>query len=115
MDILVIDVGGSHVKVLASGQTEERKVVSGPKMTAAEMVDAVKAMTADWKYDAVSLGYPGPVVHDAPFKEPANLGKGWVGFDFAAALGRPIKIINDAAMQALGSYESGRMLFLGLG
>ena len=115
MDVLAIDVGGTHVKVLATGQTEERKVVSGPTMTAAGMVDAVKAMTADWTYDAVSLGYPGPVVHDVPIKEPANLGKGWVGFDYAAALGRPVKILNDAAMQALGSYEGGRMLFLGLG
>ena len=115
MDILAIDVGGTHVKVMASGQKEERKVVSGPTMTAAGMVDAVKALAADWKYEVVSLGYPGPVVHDVPFKEPANLGKGWVGFDYAAALGRPTKIINDAAMQALGSYEGGRMLFLGLG
>ncbi|MGI9147310.1 MAG: ROK family protein [Chloroflexota bacterium] len=115
MDILAIDVGGTHIKVLASGQHEERKVVSGPTMTAAGMVEAVKAMAAGWNYEAVSLGYPGPVVHDAPFKEPANLGKGWIGFDFAAALGRPTKIINDAAMQALGSYEGGRMLFLGLG
>jgi polyphosphate glucokinase len=115
MDILAIDVGGTHVKVMATGQTEERKVVSGPKMTAAAMVDAVKGMCADWTYEAVSLGYPGPVVHDAPFKEPANLGQGWVGFDFAGAFGRPTKVVNDAAMQALGSYEGGRMLFLGLG
>jgi polyphosphate glucokinase len=115
MNILAIDVGGTHVKVLASGQTEERKVVSGPTMTAAGMVGAVKTLTADWTYDAVSLGYPGPVVHEMPFKEPANLGQGWVGFDFAAAFGRPTKIINDAAMQALGSYDGGRMLFLGLG
>jgi polyphosphate glucokinase len=115
MDILVIDVGGSHIKVLATGQTEERKVVSGPTMTPAAMVDAVKAMAHDWTFEAVSLGYPGPVVHGAPFTEPANLGKGWVGFDFAAALGHPTKIVNDAAMQALGSYEGGRMLFLGLG
>src|SRR5579859_3851556 len=115
MDILAIDVGGTHVKVRLSGQTEERKVVSGPTMTAAKMVAAVKGMTADWKYEAVSLGYPGPVVHDAPIKEPANLGQGWVGFDYAAAFGRPTKIVNDAAMQALGSYEGGRMLFLGLG
>ncbi len=115
MDILAIDVGGTHVKVLASGQKDERGIVSGPAMTAARMVEAVKGMTADWTYEAVSLGYPGPVVHDVPFKEPFNLGKGWVGFDFAAALGRPTKIINDAAMQALGSYEGGRMLFLGLG
>ena len=115
MNILAIDVGGTHVKVLATGQTEERKVVSGPTMTAAGMVEAVKAMTGDWTYEAVSLGYPGPVVHEMPFKEPTNLGPGWVGFDYAAAFGRPTKIINDAAMQALGSYDGGRMLFLGLG
>jgi polyphosphate glucokinase len=115
MDILAIDVGGTHVKALATGQTEERKVVSGPTMTPAGMVEAVKGMTADWRFEAVSLGYPGPVVHDAPFKEPANLGQGWVGFDYAEAFGKPTKIVNDAAMQALGSYEGGRMLFLGLG
>jgi polyphosphate glucokinase len=115
MNILAIDVGGTHVKVLATGQAEERKVVSGPTMTAAAMVGAVKALTADWTFEVVSMGYPGPVVHDKPFKEPANLGAGWVGFDFAAAFGRPTKIINDAAMQALGSYDGGRMLFLGLG
>jgi len=115
MNVLAIDVGGTHVKVMATGQTEERKVVSGPTMTAQGMVDAVKSMTKDWTYDAVSLGYPGPVVHEMPFKEPANLGPGWVGFNYAAAFGRPTKIINDAAMQALGSYEGGRMLFLGLG
>jgi polyphosphate glucokinase len=115
MNILAIDVGGTHVKVMATGQTEERKVVSGPTMTAAGMVEAVKAMTTDWTYEAVSLGYPGPVVHEMPFKEPANLGPGWVTFDYAAAFGRPTKIINDAAMQALGSYDGGRMLFLGLG
>jgi polyphosphate glucokinase len=115
MKVLVVDVGGTHVKVLATGQSEERKVDSGPTMRPAEMVAAVKALAADWEYDVVSLGYPGPVVHDAPFKEPANLGPGWVGFDYAAAFGRPVKIVNDAAMQALGSYDGGRMLFLGLG
>src|SRR6266851_1951018 len=115
MNILAVDVGGTHVKVMVTGQTVERKVVSGPTMTAADMVDAVKKMTADWTYDAVSIGYPGPVVHDVIVKEPANLGPGWVGFDFAAAFGRPVKIINDAAMQALGSDQGGRMLFLGLG
>jgi polyphosphate glucokinase len=115
MDILVVDVGGSHLKVLATGQAEERKVVSGPTLTAQEMVDTVKAMTNDWTYDAITMGYPGPVAHDAPLKDPANLGPGWVGFDFATAFGKPTKIVNDAAMQALGSYEGGRMLFLGLG
>src|SRR5260370_39522658 len=115
MRVLAVDVGGTHVKALVSGESVERKVVSGPSMTAADMVDAVKKMTADWTYEAVSIGYPGPVVHDAPVKEPANLGRGWVGFDFAAAFGRPVKILNDAAMQALGSDQGGRMLFLGLG
>src|SRR5229473_8663951 len=115
MKVLVVDVGGTHVKVRATGQPEERKVESGPTMKPEEMVAAVKGMTADWEYDVVSLGYPGPVVHDAPFKEPINLGPGWIGFDYAAAFGRPVKIVNDAAMQALGSYKGGKMLFLGLG
>src|SRR5438067_10973290 len=115
MNILSIDVGGTNVKVLATGQTVERKAPSGPSMTAVAMVAAVKQMTSDWSYDVVAIGYPGPVVHGAPVKEPANLGPGWVGFDFAAAFGRPVKVINDAAMQALGSDQGGRMLFLGLG
>ncbi len=115
VNILSIDVGGTHIKALANGQSEVRKVESGPSMTAAMMVEAVKRMTADWSYDVVSIGYPGPVVHGAPVKEPANLAPGWVGFDFAAGLGRPVRIINDAAMQALGSDQGGRMLFLGLG
>lgn len=113
--ILVIDVGGTHVKVLASGQRTARKMVSGPKMTPAKMVQDVKAMTKDWKYDVISMGYPGPVVLSRPLHEPHNLAHGWVGFDFSKALGCPVKIINDAAMQALGSYHGGRMLFLGLG
>jgi polyphosphate glucokinase len=115
MNVLVVDVGGTHVKVLVTGQTVERKAVSGRSMTAADMVATVKNLTADWTYEVVSIGYPGPVVHEAPIKEPANLGPGWVGFDFAAAFGRPVKIINDAAMQALGSDQGGRMMFLGLG
>ncbi len=115
MNILSIDVGGTNVKVLATGQTVERKAPSGRSMTAAGMVEAVKQLTADWTYDVISIGYPGPVVHAAPVKEPANLGPGWVGFDFSAAFGHPVKIINDAAMQALGSDQGGRMLFLGLG
>jgi polyphosphate glucokinase len=115
MKILVVDVGGTHVKVLASGQTEERKIVSGPRMTARRMVDAVLQLTADWQYDVVSLGYPGPVVNGILAHDPVNLGPGWIGFDFGAAFGKPVRIINDAAMQALGSYEGGRMLFLGLG
>src|SRR5437870_11497141 len=101
MKVLVVDVGGTHVKLLATGQTEERKFESGPTLTAQDMVSRVKELTADWDYDVVSLGYPGPVVHDAPFKEPANLGPGWVGFDYAKAFGRPTKIVNDALMQAL--------------
>jgi polyphosphate glucokinase len=115
MKILVIDVGGTHVKLLATGRRARVEIPSGPEMTAAKMVAAVKKATAGWTYDAVSIGYPGPVVHDRPVCEPHNLGTGWVGGDFAKAFGRPVKIINDAAMQALGSYRGGRMLFLGLG
>jgi len=113
--VLVIDVGGTHVKVLATGQSERREVVSGSKMTASEMVRQVKQLVKGWQYDVVSIGYPGPVLHGHPVSEPFNLGHGWVGFDFRRAFGRPVKLINDAAMQALGSYEGGRMLFLGLG
>ena len=113
--ILVIDVGGTHVKVEASGQRSKREFPSGPNMTARQMVRKVKDLAKGWTFRAVSIGYPGPVVHGRPLREPYNLGGGWVGFDFAKAFGRPVKIINDAAMQALGSYEGGRMLFLGLG
>jgi len=113
--VLVIDVGGTHVKVLATGQRTPRAVPSGPAMTARQMVKAVKAITADWRYDVVAIGYPGPVLHGRPVAEPHNLGGGWVGFDFREAFGRPVRVINDAAMQALGSYRGGRMLFLGLG
>jgi polyphosphate glucokinase len=113
--ILAIDVGGTHVKVLTNDNTEKRKVASGPKMSAAKMVEAVRALTADWDYDVVSIGYPGPVLHGKPVAEPKNLAPGWVGFDFEKALAKPVRIINDAAMQALGSYQGGRMLFLGLG
>jgi len=115
MRILVIDVGGTHVKVLATGHKERVEISSGPKMTPTKMVAAVRAATRDWKYDAVSIGYPGPVVRGRPIIEPVHLGTGWVGFDFKKAFERPVKIINDAAMQALGSYQGGRMLFLGLG
>jgi polyphosphate glucokinase len=116
MKTLVIDVGGTHVKVLATGRKQRVQFASGPKMTPAKMVAAIRAATAGWKYDAVSIGYPGPVVHGRPLSEPHNLGRGWVGFDFKRAFGRrPVKIINDAAMQALGSYRGRRMLFLGLG
>jgi polyphosphate glucokinase len=115
MKVLAIDVGGTNIKILASGQHEVRKFPSGPKLTAQQMVEEVIKAAADWEFDAVSIGYPGPVVHGGPALEPRNLGPGWVGFDFAAAFGRAVKVINDAAMQALGSYEGGRMLFLGLG
>lgn len=115
MRILVIDVGGTHVKLLATGRKQRVEFPSGPKMTPAKMVAAVQAVTAGWKYDVVSIGYPGAVVHGRPIAEPSHLGSGWVGFDFAKAFGRPVKIVNDAAMQALGSYKGGRMLFLGLG
>ena len=113
--VLVIDIGGTHVKLYASGRSEPLKIDSGPTMTPRELVKAVKANTSGWKYDVISIGYPGPVVHGKPLSEPANLGKGWLGFDFEKAFGQPVKIINDAAMQALGSYRGGRMLFLGLG
>jgi polyphosphate glucokinase len=115
MRVLVIDVGGTHVKVLATGKKEHREVESGPTMTAQQMVTAVKQLAAGWKYEAVSIGYPGPVAHNRPLHEPRNMGGGWVGFDFPSAFGCPVKLINDAAMQALGSYKGGHMLFLGLG
>src|ERR1700742_3794935 len=115
MKILVIDVGGTHIKILVSGAKAKREIESGPAMTAREMVEGVKKLAADWEYNAVSIGYPGPVLHNRPLVEPHNLGKGWMGFDFAKAFNRPVKIINDAAMQAIGSYQGGRMLFLGLG
>ena len=113
--ILVVDVGGTNVKLLATGQTEVRKFPSGPDLTAQAMVRTVKKLAKDWNYDVVSIGYPGPVVHGRPIREPHNLAPGWVKFDFQQAFGRPVKIVNDAAMQALGSYQGGRMLFLGLG
>ena len=115
MQILVVDVGGNHVKILVTGQEAPREFASGPSMTAEEMVCGVLKAAAGWKYEAVSIGYPGPVLRGRPVSEPHNLAPGWVGFDFEAAFGCPIKLINDAAMQALGSYEGGKMLFLGLG
>lgn len=115
MNVLVIDVGGTHVKILATGQKEPRKFDSGPTLTPEKMVVGLKALAADWKFDAVSIGYPGPVLHNRPVAEPHNLAPGWVAFDFESAFGRPVKIVNDAAMQALGSYNGGKMLFLGLG
>src|SRR5919204_1416207 len=113
--VLVVDVGGSHVKVRASGEAERRRADSGPEMTAAEMVAAVRELAEGWDWDRVSVGIPSPVHNGRVVSEPVNLGGGWVGFDFEAAFGRPTKVVNDAAMQALGSYEGGTMLFLGLG
>jgi len=115
MKILAVDVGGTHVKILATRQTQKREIVSGPGMTARQMVSAVKKLAKGWAYDVVSVGFPGPVLHGRPLAEPHNLGPGWAGFDFASAFGLPVKVVNDAAMQALGSYRGGRMLFLGLG
>jgi glucose-6-phosphate isomerase len=115
MRVLVVDVGGTHVKVLATGEKTSRELSSGPTLTAAQMVARVKTVARDWKYDAVSIGYPGPVLDGRPVVEPRNLGPGWVAFDYQAAFGCPVKVVNDAAMQALGSYRGGKMLFLGLG
>lgn len=113
--ILVIDIGGTKVKLLASGHTEPRKIASGRKLTPQKMVEAIQELVSDWEFDGISMGYPGLVGPNGPRGEPGNLGPGWIGFDYAAAFGLPIRIINDAAMQALGSYDGGRMLFLGLG
>jgi polyphosphate glucokinase len=115
MKVLVIDIGGTHVKIMATGHGKERKAESGPGMSAREMVAVVLDLAGDWKFKAVSMGYPGPVVHGKPVLEPKHLAPGWVGFDFKRAFSRPVKIVNDALMQAVGSYEGGRMLFLGLG
>src|SRR5262245_9169336 len=115
MNVLAVDVGGTHVKILASGHKEPRRFESGPTLTAKQMVSEVQKLAGDWSYDVVSIGYPGPVLRGHPIAEPHNLGGGWVGFDFEKAFRRPVKIINDAAMQALGSYKRGKMLFLGLG
>jgi len=114
-DILVLDVGGTNVKVRATGQTELVKIPSGKSMSPRQMMSAVRRKTADWSFQAVSIGVPGIVLHGRILHEPRNLGKGWVGFDFGKAFQLPVKVINDAAMQALGSYQGGRMLFLGLG
>jgi polyphosphate glucokinase len=113
--ILVIDVGGTSIKLLATGWTEMLRLPSGRAMTAAAMVREVKKAVGEWDGDAVSIGYPGPVIHGRPLRDPHNLAPGWVHFDFEKAFGYPVKIVNDAAMQALGSYKRGRMLFLGLG
>jgi polyphosphate glucokinase len=113
--ILVIDVGGTHVKLLVTGMKQPTIIPSGPTLTPRTMIQQVKNAVKDFPYDLVAIGYPGPVVHGRPLREPHNLGAGWVGFDFRKALERPVKMINDAAMQALGSYKRGRLLFLGLG
>jgi polyphosphate glucokinase len=115
MNVLVIDIGGTHVKLLATGQKNPARFDSGKEMTPDALVRQVREHARGWAYDAVSLGYPGLVDKDGTREEPENLGRGWVGFDFAAAFGKAVKVINDAAMQALGSYQGGRMLFLGLG
>lgn len=113
--VLAIDIGGSHVKIMSSAGGEERKAVSGPKMDAAAMASAVEELARGMDYDVIAMGYPGPVIHNKILSEPHNLAEGWVGFDFAKRFGKPVRIINDALMQAIGSYEGGRMLFLGLG
>ena len=115
MNVLVIDIGGTHVKVLATGRKAHREFDSGPTLTPKQMVADVKKLVADWKYEAISIGYPGPVLRSRPVSEPWNLGKGWAGFNFEPAFKCPVKVVNDAAMQALGSYKGGKMLFLGLG
>ncbi|MET2832403.1 ROK family protein [Mesorhizobium shangrilense] len=113
--VLSIDIGGSHVKILTSAGGEERRADSGPGLTPRQMIDAVKQLAEGLPYDVISMGYPGPVRDNKPLKDPFNLGKGWAGYDFAAQFGKPVKVVNDAMMQAIGSYEGGRMLFLGLG
>jgi polyphosphate glucokinase len=115
MNVLVVDVGGTNVKILATGQEARRRLESGPTMTPEQMVEGVKKLAEGWSFDVVSIGYPGMVVRGRPVCDPKNLGPGWVGFDFEAAFGCTVKVINDAAMQALGSYKQGRLLFLGLG
>jgi polyphosphate glucokinase len=113
--ILVVDIGGSHVKLMVTGQRTPIKVVSGPTLTPRKLMTSIRPVIAEWKYDAVAIGYPAPVRGEIPFAEPFNLGSGWVGFDFGKAFRAPVRFINDAAMQALGGYQGGRMLFLGLG
>lgn len=115
MNVLAVDIGGTHVKILATGQTEPRKFLSGPTLTPSKMVVGVKKLAGDWKYGAASLGYPGPVLRNRPVADPHNMAPGWMRFNFEKAFGCPVKLINDAAMQALGSYRHGKMLFLGLG
>jgi polyphosphate glucokinase len=113
--VLAIDIGGSHVKILTSAGGEERRADSGSDLTPQQMIATVKTLAEGLPHDVISMGYPGPVNHNRPLADPTNLGKGWVGYDFAAAFGKPVKLVNDALMQAIGSYDGGRMLFLGLG
>lgn len=113
--VLAIDIGGSHVKIRASTGGEERRAISGPRMNAASMADSVEALARGMEFDVIAMGYPGPVVHNKILSDPHNLAPGWVGFDFAKRFGKPVRIVNDALMQAIGSYQGGRMLFLGLG
>jgi glucose-6-phosphate isomerase len=115
MNVLVVDVGGTTVKILVTGQDAPRRLPSGPTLTAEQMVVGVKQLVGDWQYDAVAIGYPGPVLNNRPLADPRFLGRGWMGYDFDAAFTCPVKVVNDAAMQALGSYAGGKMLFLGLG
>jgi len=115
MKVLSIDIGGTHVKILLSGETVPRKMPSGPDFTPGQMVEDVKTLAKGWSYDVVSIGFPAPVHNNQPVAEPINLGEGWVDFGYEKAFGCPVKMINDAAMQALGSYKGGKMLFLGLG
>lgn len=115
MNVLVVDIGGTHVKILATGQKERREFASGPTLTPKKLVAGVRKAARGWSYAVLSIGYPGPVLRVRPIADPHNLGRGWVGFDFEKAFRRPVKVLNDAAMQALGSYKRGKMLFLGLG
>src|SRR5262249_61066049 len=115
MQVLVADVGGTHVKVLATGQKTPREFPSGPTLTAEQMVAGVKVVATEWKYDAVSVGFPGPVLHGRPVLEPRHLGPGWVGFDYRTAFGCPVKLVTDAALRALGSYARGTLRVVGLG
>jgi polyphosphate glucokinase len=113
--VLVIDIGGTNVKLLATGRRAVRKLSSGPELTPRQLVKEVLPAAGDWDYDVVSIGFPGPVQDNRPMREPVNLGKGWVRFDYESALGKPVRMVNDAAMQAIGSYQGKNMLFLGLG
>jgi polyphosphate glucokinase len=115
MDVLVVDVGGSNVKLKSSGAQQSRRFRSGPDLTPTRLVEQVLHHSADWHYDVISLGFPGPLERDGPKEDPLNLGNGWVGFDFSRVFDVPVRVVNDAVMQALGGYESGRMLFVGLG